>query len=155
MENTNMVAPPLDLDLNSVKTDLPLLAPGNYELQIAKVERKMTKANAPMLAIELRTTAPAEAQDGSQLGPNVPVFTNINMAPSGAATWDMVLRNVAAVTQALGLNTHWGEFQANAPVLLQGGVVRCKVEIAPAGTDKNGKSFKAKNEIVTWLKRQA
>ena len=147
-------APPLDLDLNSVKTDMPLLAPGIYDLQITVVTPKQSKAGSPMLAVELRTTAPAQAQDGSQLGAGIPVFENLNLAPSGKGTWDMVLRNVASVTQACGLNTSWGEFTANAAALLQGQTVRVKLDIEPAGTDKTGKSFRAKNVIAVWMKRQ-
>lgn len=145
-------APPLDMDLNSIKTDFPLLAPGIYDLQIAKVEAKTSKANSPMLHLELRTTAAGVAQDGTQLGPGTVIFDNLNLAPSGKSTWEIVLRNVASVTQACGIATTWGDFQGNAVALLTGKIPRCKVGIEPAGTDKNGKSFKAKNVVEVWMK---
>lgn len=150
----NITAPPLDLDLSSIDTSLPLLAAGIYDLQIAKVEPKTTKSNSPMLALDLVTTGPAESQEGTQLGAGIHVFSNLNLAPSGKATWEIVLRNIAAVTQAAGIQTNYGEFAANAAGLLQGKTVRCRVGITPAGTDKNGKSFRAKNEIEVWMKAQ-
>jgi hypothetical protein len=152
-EVNQTMAPPLDLDLGTVKTDLPLLSQGIYDLIINKVEQKQSHAGQPMLSLELRTTGPAQAQDGSQLGIGIPMFENLNMAPSGKATWDMVVRNVAAVTQCVGLTTNWGEFSANAVALLQGQTGRVKVGIAPAGVDKNGKAYKAKNVVEVWMKR--
>ena len=149
-----IVAPPLDLDLNTVDTSLPLLAPGIYDLQIAKVEPKQSKAGAAMFSLDLVTTGPAESQEGTQLGAGIHVFSNLNIAPSGKSTWEIVIRNIAAVTQSAGIQTNYGEFAANGPALLQGKVCRCKVGIVPAGTDKNGKSFRAKNEIEVWMKAQ-
>jgi hypothetical protein len=151
---SNIVAPPLDLDLNTIDTSMPLLAPGIYDLQFIKVEAKTTKANSPMLSLDLVTTAPAQSQDGTQLGAGIHVFSNLNLAPAGKATWEIVVRNVASVTQSVGLQTSYGEFVANAPALLQGKVARCKVGVVPAGVDKNGKNYRAKNEIEVWMKAQ-
>lgn len=148
----SITAPPLDLDLNTIDVSMPLLAPGIYDLQFLKVEPKTTKAGAAMLSFDLVTTAPAQSQDGTQLGAGIHVFSNVNLAPAGKATWEIVLRNIAAITQSVGLATTFGEFAANAPAMLQGKVARVKVDVSPAGTDKNGKSFRAKNEISNWLK---
>lgn len=153
MSEENQTAPPLDLDLNTIKTDMPLLADGLYELQFSKVEPKQSKAGQPMLSLDLVTTSAAMALTGEQLGAGIHVFDNLNLAASGKATWDMVTRNVASVVQATSLATNWGEFCANAPALLQGQIVRCKVGNEPAGVDKNGKSFRAKNTIVLWMKK--
>lgn len=154
MENVQTMAPPLDMDLSTVKTDLPLLAAGIYDLSINVVTPKSSKGGQPMLNLELRTTAPAEAQDGSQLGVGIPVFDTLMLAPAGKATWDMVTRNVAAVCQCVGLVTSWGEFVSNGPALLQGQVGRCKVGIEPAGS-KDGKSYKSKNVVEVYMKKQA
>ena len=147
----NIVAPPLDLDLNSIDTSMPLLAAGIYDMVVAKVEQKSTKLGAPMLAIDLTTTGPGVSQDGNQLGAGVHVFTNINMQPTGKSTWEIVLKNIAAVTQGLGVATTYGELTAN-PQMLQGKTARVKLSVAPSGTDKNGKTFRAKNEIEVWMK---
>jgi hypothetical protein len=149
---SSIVAPPLDLDLNTIDTSMPMLADGIYDLSIAAVTSKMTKANAPMFNLDLVTTSPSQSLDGNTLGAGVHVFHNLNLQPSGKATWDMVLRNIATVTQACGVATTYGEFAANGPALLQGHVARVKVGNVPAGVDKNGKAFRAKNEIVSWMK---
>ena len=151
---SNIVAPPLDMDLNSIDTSMPLLAASIYDLQIQKVEQKQTKLGQPMFNIDLVTTSPAASQDGQQLGAGIHVFHNLNLQPSGKATWDIVLRNIAAVTQAVGFSGTYGEFAANGPALLTGKTARVRVAIAPAGTDKNGKAFRAKNEIEIWMKAQ-
>ena len=147
----NISAPPLDLDLNSIDTSMPLLAEGIYDLQVATVTQKTTAANLPMLSLDLVTTAPAQAQDGAQLGAGVHVFHNLNIQPSGKATWEMVLKNIAQVTQSVGIATTYGELVAN-PNMLLGKVARCKVVCVPAGVSKTGKAFKAKNEISTFMK---
>ena len=150
---SGITAPPLDLDLNSIDTSMPLLAEGIYDLQVANVGTKTTAANQPMLTLDLVTTAPAQAQDGTQLGAGIHVFHNLNLQPSGKATWEIVLRNIAEVTQAMGVATTYGELTAN-PQLLAGKTPRCKVVCVPAGVSKSGKAFKAKNEISTWMKAQ-
>ncbi len=146
-----IVAPPLDLDLSSIDVSMPLLAAGIYDLQFAKVEPKTTKAGAAMLSLDLVTTSPAQSQDGAQLGAGIHVFSNINLAPSGKATWEIVVKNIAAVTQAAGLVTNYGDFAANAPAMLTGKIARCKVDVTPA-VSKDGKTYKAKNEIEVWMK---
>ena len=147
---TGITAPPLDLDLNSIDTSMPLLAPGIYDLQFAKVEPKTTKSGAAMFSLDLVTMEPAQSQDGGQLGAGIHVFSNMNLAPSGKATWEIVLRNIAQVIQSAGLKATYGELVAN-PSLLQGKTARVKVKCVPAG-ERDGKSYRAKNEIETWMK---
>ncbi|MDE2097263.1 MAG: hypothetical protein KGL39_08480 [Patescibacteria group bacterium] len=160
MESTNQVAPPLDVDLNTIDTTLPLLEGGGkiYELVCAMVTPGLTKAGAPILKLQLNTTEPSRSQDGRDLGPGIPVFENLNLAPSGKATWDMVARNIGAVVQGFGVQVQGTNFPEqlayltnNSQAILQGQICRCKVGIEPAGIDKNGKSFKAKNVIEVWL----
>jgi hypothetical protein len=145
------IAPPLDLDLNTVDTSMPLLAKGIYDLQVTKVEKKKTSKGGDMLAIELSTTAPSKSVKDEDLGIGIKVFYNLNLSVSGKATWDIIKRNVAAVVQAAQVQTNWGEF-TNNPAILQGRIVRCSVDVAPAGVDKNGKAYREKNEILVFMK---
>jgi hypothetical protein len=150
---STITAPPLDLDLNSIDTSMPLLADGIYDLLVAGVTQKATAAGQPMLNLDLVTTAPAQAQDGAQLGAGIHVFHNLNLQPSGKSTWEIVMRNVAEVVQGLGIHCTYGELVAN-PQLLMGKTARTKVVAVPAGVSKTGKAFKAKNEISNWMKAQ-
>ena len=149
----NITAPPLDLDLNSIDTSMPLLAEGIYDLVVAGVTSKSTAAGSPMLSLDLVTAAPAQAQDGSQLGAGIHVFHNINLQPSGKSTWEIVARNIAEVVQSLGVQTTYGDLTAN-PQMLVGKTARAKVVCVAAGVSKTGKAFKAKNEVNNWLKAQ-
>ena len=155
-----MTAPPLDLDLNTLDTSMPLIAEGSIvDLRIEKVEKKDTSApGVQMLALDTKTTGPSKAQDGADLGEGIHVFHNLVLAPSGKSTWEIVLRNIAALTQACGLtlpgttaNEQWSALVSN-PAILQGQVFRAKLHVAPEGVDKRGKSFRAKNEISVFMK---
>ena len=130
---------------------MPLLAKGIYDLQITKVEKKKTSKGGDMIALELSTTAPSKSVKDEDLGIGIKVFYNLNLSVSGKATWDIIKRNVAAVVQAARVQTNWGDFQAN-PAILQGSIVRCSVDVAPAGVDKNGKAYREKNEILVFMK---
>jgi hypothetical protein len=155
MKTSTIVAPPLDLDLNTVDTSMPLIAQGSLaDFNIVKVEAKKTAAGGSMLSLDSVTTSPTKAEDGHDLGPGIHVFHNLNLAPSGKATWDMVIRNIAAVTQAAGVTTTYGDLVANPVATLQGKQFRAKLNIAPAGTDRNGKSYRAKNEFAVFMKVQ-
>lgn len=149
-----ITAPPLDLDLNSVDTSMPLIADGSIvDLQIAKVEKKDTKTpGVQMLSLDMTTTTPCKAQDGADLGAGIHVFHNLVLAPSGKGTWDMVARNIAAVTQAAGVATTYGDLVANPVVVLQGQNVRAKIKVVPEGVTKEGKAFRAKNEVSVFMK---
>lgn len=149
---TNAGAPPLDLDLNTVDVSRPLLADGVYDLTISKAELKSAAGGTNnMLSLEMKTTAPAKARDGADIGAGgCVVFHNIMLAPSGKSNWDMIKRNAGELVQGVrptvpgaGL----GNVQVWVPQLT-GKLVRVNVGWAPAGTSpKNGKSFKEKNEV--------
>lgn len=165
METVTQSAPPLDGDLGSVNTERPLLQDGYYDLRIAKAELKPTKAGGQMISLEYETLAPAKTMDQRDVGPGIKVFDNLNIAPTGKATWQMVIENVAVVAKAVGFvkekGWNWAQYGANTeaqvknaqawiPQLL-GRTFRAKVGNEPAGTDKNGKAFRAKNKIVTYV----
>lgn len=149
-----ITAPPLDLDLNTVDTSMPLIADNSIvDLQIAKVEKKPTKTpGVEMLNLDMITTTPSKAQDGADLGAGIHVFHNLLLHPSGKGTWEMVARNIAALTQAAGIQTTYGDIIANPIAVLQGQNVRAKLKVQPEGVDKNGKSFRAKNEVSVFMK---
>lgn len=156
------MAPPLDLDLNTVDTSMPLIAEGSIvDMQIAKVELKPTSTPGNnMLNIDFKTTTPSKAVDGADLGAGVHIFHNINLAPSGKATWEMVGKNIAQLTQAAqiqipgtGFTEQLGNLSTNYVAILQGQNVRAKLKVTPAGVNpKNGKSFNAKNEVSVFMK---
>jgi hypothetical protein len=150
--DTAMTAPPLDQDLNSIDTSIPLLEDGIYDLQIAKVEKTKSKAGGDMLKLDYITTGPAKSRSGDQLGLGIHVFDQCMMAPAGKSDWNMVVRNIAAITQGAALTGTVGEFLNGGYVGLQGRAIRVKIGYEPEGTDKNGKSFKAKNVISLYIK---
>lgn len=157
-----MTAAPLDIDLNTVDTSMPLIADNSIvDLLIDKVTKKDTSTpGVQMLSLDMKTTGPSKAQDGADLGAGVHVFHNINLAPSGKATWEMVGRNIATLTQAAGIvipgtgfNEQLTQLTDNFVAILQGQTVRAKLAVKPAGTNpKNGKSFNAKNEVSVFMK---
>lgn len=144
--------PPLDMDLNTVDTSIPLLAETIYDLRISKAEIvKTNDQKAEMVSLVLETTAPATSKLGEQLQPGVKVFDRAMTSPVGKANWDMVTKNLAAIIQSAKLQ---GATLGNIPQWvpqLVGRIVRVKVGYEPEGS-KNGKSYKAKNTIATYLK---
>lgn len=148
----NMTAPPLDMDLNSIDTSIPLLEDGIYDLQVAKVEKAKSKSGGDMLKLDYVTTAPAMSRSKDQLGAGIHVFDQCMLAPSGKSDWGMVVRNIAAITQSTQLTGTVGDFLNGGYVGLQGRALRVKIGFEPEGVDKNGKSFKAKNVISLYIK---
>ena len=151
---SNITAPPLDLDLSTVDTSMPLIADGSIvDLTIAKVEKRnsTTTPGLQMLSLDMVTQGPTKAQDGADLGAGVHVFHNLNLSPSGKATWDMVARNLAQVTQAIGLAVKYQDIVDNGTALLQGQTLRAKLKVVPEGV-RNGKSYRAKNEVSVFMK---
>ena len=148
------IMPPLDLDLNSVDTSMPLINNGEIvDFTIVKVEKKTTKdGKTPMLSIDHKSVTPTRDVSGKELMPGVHVFNNIMLAPSGKGTWDMVARNIAGLTQAAGLQTTLGDFINGGFNTLNGAQVRAKIAYVPEGPDKTGTVRRAKNEIAVYLK---
>lgn len=158
MENQNlgMTPPPLDCDLATVDISMPLLADGIYDFNIVKAELKPTSTpGGQMIHLDLVTIDPTTARTGAPLGAGVHVFNNVNVVPTGKATWDMIKQNVGALVQA-------AQFEAGvarldnvsmwAPMLV-GKVVRAKIVYKPAGVSKAGKSFKEANEVAYFTKK--
>lgn len=152
-----MIPPPLDVDLATVDISMPLLADGIYDLRIVKAEIKPTAGGGRMIHLDHVTTDPAMGRTGAPLGAGVHLFNNVNVVPSGKATWEMVAKSVGGLVQA-------AEFPAGVARLdnveqwtpmLVGKIVRAKVVYKPAGVSKNGKAFKEANEIQYYTKRTA
>lgn len=154
-ENQN-IAPPLDMDLNTVDVSLPLLQANEfYDLRIEKAEIKPTAAGGEMIHLDHVTINPARSNKGEPLGAGIHVFNNVNTKPTGKATWDMVKRGMAELVQSVQGGIGTTATLANVPSwvpLLQGKVVRAKVGHEPEGVSKTGKAFKAKNTILFYQK---
>lgn len=148
------IAPPLDIDLASVDTSMPLLVETIYDLRIDTAEIKKTNdGKGEIVNLVLVTTAPATSKVGEPLNPGVKVFDRAMTTPVGKATWAMVTQNLGAITQAAKLPPGVARLN-NIPEWvpqLVGRTVRCKVGYEPEGS-KNGKSYKAKNTIAAYLK---
>lgn len=149
MSDINM-APPLDMDLGSIDTSMPLLAEGIHEFRIEKSELKQTKLGNPMLSIQFKTINPAKSIKGEDLGPGITVFNNVNLVPSGKATQEMVNRNMAELVKGCGGGVTYGQLMQGGGVL-QGRTCKAKVKFVPQGTTKDGKSFREKNEIEFFI----
>lgn len=154
METTDQM-PPLDLDLNSVDTSMPLINGGEIvDFIVAKVEKKKTAdGKADFLALDLKSTSVAKGLKGDDLQPGVHVYDNVMLAPTGKATWDMVVKNIASVTQGAGIATNLNDFLNGGFSSLQGASVRAKVGYTPEGPDKKGVHRRAKNEIALYIKQ--
>jgi hypothetical protein len=154
METNENIAPPLDLDLNSVDTSMPLINNGEIvEFELVKIEKKPTKdGKANYLAIDHKSTTPTKGIKGEDLQPGVHVFNNIMLAPTGKGTWDMVTKNIAAITQAAGVPQKLGEFLDGGYSALQGARVKAKIAFIAEGPDKTGVVRRAKNEVSVYIK---
>lgn len=153
METLNIASLPLDLDLNSVDTSMPLLEKGIYDVSVAKVEMKKTSKGGDMLHFDFVTTAPSKSMKGEDLGPNIHVFDNCNLTPTGKATPEMVVRNIASIAQAAGFVGTLQEFLNGGYMTLQGRTLRVRVGYEPAGVQAaTGKSFREKNTIEMYIK---
>jgi hypothetical protein len=153
-ENQNPMAPPLDMDLGTVDTSMPLLKDDNYQFQIVKAELKPTTDNTGRyISIDAKTTMPATSVKGEPLGAGVHVFANVMINPTGKSNWEIVQRGVASLVQSIEGGVP-GAKLSNVDQWVPGLVGRlfkAKTGYVPAGV-KNGKSFREKNEITLWLK---
>lgn len=157
MEDVNLIAPPLDVDLATVDTSMPLLKDNEfYQFSIDKAELKPTKdGKAAFLSLDCKTMMPAMSIKGEQLGAGIHVFGNIMVSPSGKSTWDMVQRNLGEFVQSIqgGMpGARLSNVKEWYPTL-PGRSFIAKVGFAPEGVDqKTGKAFKAKNEFILFRK---
>src|SRR6266478_10244932 len=105
MNGTGTMAPPLDVDLATIDTSMPLVKDGIfYDLLIEKAEVKPTAApGGKFIALDMKTTQPAKSMKDEDLGAGVHIFDNVNIVPTGKATWDMIARNAGALVQSAGI----------------------------------------------------
>ena len=149
-ENT---MPPLDLDLNTVDTSFPLIMNGELVgISIDKVENVLTAKQSNMLKLTLKTTTSTKSIKNEVLNPGLTLFHNINLEPTGKGTWEMVVRNIASVTQPTGWQGNLQAFLNGGFMTLQGARCNAKVSYVPEGPDKTGTHRNAKNEIAAFLK---
>lgn len=152
-QNNPQMAPPLDTDLGSVDTSMPLVENGVYELRVDKVEIKETsRKDGRFISLDMVTTAPSKGRKGEDLGPGVHIFDNVMCNPTGKGTWDMVKRNLGALVQAGAVQgATIGNIDSWVPQLT-GRVLKVRVGYEPAGVDRNGKAFREKNTAELYIK---
>ena len=145
----------LDLDLSSVDTSLPLIADREVvDFIVDGVEKKLTSKGDEMVALKLKSITPTRSVKGEDLQPGVLVFHNINLVPTGKATMDMVVRNLAEVIQAAGLSgVTYQDFKSSRYTELQGKTLRARVAYIPEGPDKTGVVRRAKNEVGLFVRQ--
>ena len=150
----DLVAMPLDMDLNSIDTSRPHIRNGELaDLIIAKLEKKPTADNqGQILAIELKTASPTKSIKDEDLAPGVTVFHNINLVPTGKATVAIVANNIAEFAQSAKFQGSLGDFINGGYASLQGGSCKARIGYTPDGPDKKGILRRAKNEILSFVK---
>lgn len=155
--NADMMAPPLDMDLSTVDTSMPLLKDNEiYQFKIDKAEIKPTNdSKGRYISLDMVTTMPAKGIKNEDFGPGIHVFDNQNVIPTGKATWDMIKRNVAALIQAIEGGIQ-GATLGNVDQWvsqLNGRTLRAKIGFVPEGiSKKDGKAYRAKNEVLLYIK---
>lgn len=159
-------AAPLDIDLGSIDTSMPLLkAEEYYDFVIKKAEVRDTARGGEMIHVELSTVNPATDMKGASLGAGIMVFDNVNCkAGPGAkpAAAEMAVKNTASLVQAAGF-TGYQAFGKTAKEQLaaarqwapqlNGLTLRARVGYEGPGTSPSGKSFKEKNVITLYVKK--
>ena len=142
----------LDVDLGSVDTSMPLLAPGIYELKVEKAELANTKdGQGRMLNLELSTTAPAQSNTGDDIGAGVRVFHGVLFTPKGKMTADMVKRSMGEVVQSAAMSVKLGEID-QWHKQLEGKVLKTRVVVEPERSGPNGETYRARNSVKAFLK---
>lgn len=81
MDNTPSSVVDLDnTDLTSVDTSRPLLEPGSYEFEVAKLEKTRNKSETgDNLSLELHLKSTAKSTKGNVLNPGFPVFHTFSL----------------------------------------------------------------------------
>lgn len=155
-ENKNI----LDLDLNEIDTQFPLLAPGLYELRIAdSTVDDSVGGDAKLWKLTFETTQESSSVKGETLAPGLPLYHTITLTPKGKATMELILRNVASVVQACtppvqgikGSSIVDGSFANLANVFL-GKTLSAKVDIEKERKGNDGRTYPERNVIVKFIK---
>ena len=147
----------LDMDLGSMKTDMPLVKAGLYDLKVlsAKVEDN-NKQDGHNLNITFTNTIPAQSTKDETLPPETArVFHNVSLKTTQKATPEAVARRVAMFIQALtpavgGVRmSNLGE----CVNMFVGKVARCKVDVQKERTNKEtGETYPERNSIAQFVK---
>jgi hypothetical protein len=156
----------LDGDLGSIDTSFHCLSDREpyYDFKVSKAELAQNKSGGQMVKFDYETIAPSTSIEGKPLGPGIHCFDNLNLAPSGKATWEIVLRNAATIVKAFGMvkekGFNWSQYGATPQDQMRsanlwlpqtlGKVFRAKVGYEPAGV-RDGKPQRARNIIVAYI----
>lgn len=148
MDNENI---DLNVDLNSVDTSRPLLAPGKLQLLVKKAETGQTKdGQGTMIKLTLTNVQNEKFEDGSAApAESTTIFHQMLVTPKGGMTAAMVQRSLAELIQAVGgvpgaRANNVGEWVPS----LANKVCIAQVIVEEESTDKNtGKVYARKNAL--------
>jgi hypothetical protein len=121
-----------DVDLMSVSTDYPVLATGNYLLEIVKatVEESKNKPGVKMIVLNHVTLTPAKDNKGNDIAAGFKMKNRIVITPTGDLTAENVARSIASLQEAaFGKRIPLSEFDTD---MLQGVQVTASVKVQPA-----------------------
>lgn len=150
------------MDLGTIDVSRPQIKDQTIaDFKVEKWEIKPTEAGGRMLSLETSTIGPTKSQKDADLGPGIKVFHNLNLVPTGKATWEMVAQNLGEFVQGVGAPVAGTAKIQNGVVnvelwgpMLNGAIFRAKVGFVGEGVNpKNGKAFKAKNEFLLFYKK--
>lgn len=126
---------PLNMDLSGTSTKYPVIVPGPYNFQVAKMEVVPNKSRAGTnnLKIELKLMEPAQDREGNTINPGFSIFHTIGL--SKTEKYDPA-RNLAVFMDGV-LGHHAGNFAPFEQYQGQTVTARVKIETSEQYGDQN------------------
>lgn len=145
---------PLNEDLSTISTAFPVLQTGQV-LEFKVSESEVTTPDDPTKArawkVTVETLSPAVLHNGDPAPVGHKVFQRCQLAPTGAATVDMVKRGFAvqaALVGAVAQGRNIGNIDS-WHLTAKGNTFRAKVGVKPARVDaKTGANYDAANTLT-------
>jgi hypothetical protein len=137
----------LNENLSDTDTSMPLLAAGNYELEIASCKEELSSNQKPLLSIQLKTMGDNPAADGKgTLHKGYSIFHRVSLTPTDKYNPKKSLKLIR-LSAGLDGNSAFGN-----PTDYVGKVVKAKVKINPGGqNEQTGQTYEPRNEIASFL----
>jgi len=142
------------VDLNQVRTALPIIKPSTQSGIIKKVEvTQNNKKTGYNLSLELTLTNPAEAEDGKEVQPGFPIFDLVSLVRTYAedgitVKYDPIQKLVAIVEAVTGEKT--GSLTPKEIVLAIQGFVGRQVAFRLQVVDDE--QYGRKNRVARYIK---
>lgn len=138
----------LNTDLAEVKTDVPLVKDGIYDLEVAEMKTVPSKdEKSENVKIVLKTTDSAPTVDGKSVNKGFPFFDTISL--NQTAEYDPRQRLKRFRVGVLGPAGETGAFMPFTQYV--GQIVRCKVIVRQERKDKDtGETYPPSNAIKTY-----